>query len=385
MSAIVVTVVLLAVACGAPPTAQEGAETEGATGEGAATEGEGEPTEAATGDCSAMDDVYAEVEGMTGDERQQALVELAGEEPALNIYSSTNIEDAQPLLEAYEEETGIEPSYYRASASDVLERILQESDAGVAGNDVVQVNGTEMAILADRGMLTPLNSPYTEDILDVAVYDTWAGVYVNSFVAGWNTNAISADEAPASWEEVLTNYEGRLAMELGDFDWFATLVNQHFTKELGMSEEEAVDLFKQAASGAQPVDGHTLMAELLVAGEYDVASSLYQHRVAQLSTEEDAPLAWNEPAPVEPVVIRPNGNGIMCSTQAPASSLLWAEFMFTTAQDIFSENFRGPASTQVSGGLPEDTETLVVDFEELLNNRDKWSGLYEEVIREAGG
>jgi iron(III) transport system substrate-binding protein len=52
-------------------------------------------------------------------------------------------------------------------------------------------------------------------------------------------------------------------MELSDVDWFATLVKEYFMGEKGMSEDEAVQLFKQAAAGAKIIDGHTLMTEPL--------------------------------------------------------------------------------------------------------------------------
>ncbi len=149
-----------------------------------------------------------------------------------------------------------------------------------------------------------------------------------------------------------------------------------------MSEDEAVNLFREAAKNSTVVDGHTLMAELLAAGEYDMTTSSYQHRIPQLAGE-GAPVEW-QPA-VEPAIVRPNGIGIHRDVDCPASSLLFVEYSLTKGQELLIEFDRSPASTVVKGGFPEDVETILVDVEALLEESDKWEGLYEEIIQESGG
>lgn len=371
---------LLLSACGSqPPT------TADPTEDGSASEPVSEGTEGTEGSGSAQDNtaaleaVYAAVEGLTGEEREAKLLELAAEEDGLNVYSSTNLDDAEPLISAFGDKYDIEPNYYRASSSDVLQRILQEVDAGYAGNDVVMANGPEMVLLDQEGNLAPLTSPATADIIEAGVFPTWASVYINTFIAAWNTNAVSTP--PTTWEELLTEFDGVLAMELGDWDWFATLTNQYFTKEKGMTEDEVVEMFKAAAANAKVVDGHTLMAELVVAGEYDAATSLYHHRIAEFISE-GAPIEW-EP-PIKPMILRPNGVGIMKHVQNPATALLWAEFLLTDAQEILAADYRGPASTTVEGGIPPEYDPILVDMDAVVNERDKWEGLWEEIVSQAG-
>jgi iron(III) transport system substrate-binding protein len=232
-------------------------------------------------------------------------------------------------------------------------------------------------------LLAPLESPVTEDITSEGIQENWVWMYINTFTPAWNTKAISPAQAPKSWEDVLTKYEGQLAMEAADIDWFATLVKEYFIKEKGMSEQEAVDLFKQAAGGGVVVDGHTLMTELLAAGEFDIAASPYLHRVQQLQGD-GASIEW-EPA-IEPLVARPNGIGIHAAAERPASAMLFTEWALTDAQPLLFEFDRQPASTAVEGGgLPTQYENVVVDVEAVIDEFDKWSGLYEEVVRESGG
>ncbi|HVR78398.1 MAG TPA: extracellular solute-binding protein [Acidimicrobiia bacterium] len=385
--ALVGALAMVVSACSPPPTGGEGTTTtSGATDTTAGpdtTVGDGTTTTTAgpigIDNEAALEAIYAEVEGLGLEERTAKLLELAAEEDDLSIYSSTNLEDALPLLEGFEDLYGLEPTYYRASSSDVLQRILQEADAGFAGNDVVMSNGPEMALLDSEGLLLSLRTPATEDIIDAGVFDTWSAIYMNSFIAAWNTGFI--ESVPENWYDFLTTFDGVLAMELGDWDWFATLTNQYFIAELGMSEEEVVELFKAAAAGAKVVDGHTLLAELLAAGEYDAGTSLYHHRVTEMISE-GAPLAWE--SPVRPIVVRPNGVGIMRHVQSPATALLWVDFMLTDGQEILAAEFRGPASTTVAGGIPEEYEPILVDLEAITSDRDKWEALWEEIVQAAG-
>jgi iron(III) transport system substrate-binding protein len=372
-SAAIAVAAALAVGCGGSPTAEE-PQKAGASG-GADRQAEG---------TKRLQAVYDQVQGLDQDARRKKLLELAAkEEGKFSVYGSTNLDEAEPIISAFEDLSGLEPEVYRASSSDLLQRILQESQANFkAGADVVYTNGPELQVLDDRKLLLKLDTPFSRDVVqETIVSENWVPIYLNAFTAAWNTKAVSGSKMPKSWEDVLSKFGGNLAMEVGDWDWFATLVTQYFEKK-GMSEEEAVALFRKAASGARMVDGHTLMTELMAAGEFDAASSVYKHRAAQLKGD-GAPIEW-EPA-VEPIVIRPNGIGIYADTDAPATSLLFVDFMLTDVQKMLVDFDRTPASTKVpGGGVPSKYEVLVSDLRTLNDEREKWEGLYEEIAREAG-
>lgn len=364
---------LTAAACGeSPPSSSE---------VDAAQDPQAAATAPAAG-ATALDEVYAQVDGLTGDERRDRLIELTeAEGGAVSVYGTLNIEELGPILDAFEEETGVAPELYRSSSNQMLQRLLQEAEADFAGADVVNISGAEMPVLNQEELLLPLMTPATEPLVEAAVYDTWAGIQLNVFTPVWNTDLVSEEEAPQTWEDVLMNFQdGGLVMDIADFDWFAALVGQYFVERQGMAEEEAVALFEEAAAGGAMVDGHTLMTELVAAGEYRVAADAFAH--APLLREDIAPVAW-QPA-VEPLVVRPNGVGIHRDTDAPAASLLFIEFMLDEGQQMLADIGRTPASTAVEGGIPEDVELISVDVEQLFEEREKWEGLYEGVVRNAG-
>lgn len=364
-----VLVTLLAIigaACGSPPTGEEG---------------EGDQRGPGLTDATPrLEELYAELEGLDAGARRERLIELADEEGgSFNAYGSTNLDDIFPMIDEFEGQTGIDVNYYRASSSDILQRVLQEADADFPGADLVFTNGPELTVIDREGLLAPLQSPTLDELPEEGVDDTWAWLYLNTFVGSWNTNRVGSP--PGTWEDLLATGEG-LALEVGDFDWFATLVKTYFMEEKGMSEEEAVDVFRQAANGAALVDGHTLMAELLASGEYDVAASTYLHRIEQLK-KDDAPVEWT--GGPQPIVIRPNGIAIHKYAQRPASALLFLEFMLTDAQQMLLDIDRQAASAGVQGGgIPEGVESVVVDLPALLEDREKWEGLWDEIIEGSG-
>jgi iron(III) transport system substrate-binding protein len=328
--------------------------------------------------------VYDKVKGLSPAQRRKTLLKLADEEGGeLSVYGSANLDEAEPIMSAFNDMSGIDPNLYRASSSDLLQRVLQEAKAGFKnGADVVYTNGPELQVLDDQKLLLPLETPYTKDLVKQTVVSrNWDPIYLNAFTAAWNTKHISPAQAPKSWEDVLTKYSGKLAMEVGDWDWFATLATQYFPKK-GVGEKQTVDMFKRAASGARMVDGHTLMTELLSAGEFDVAADVYKHRAAQLK-RKGAPVEW-EPA-VQPIIIRPNGVGIYAGTDKPATALLFADFMLTDVQKMLIDFDRTPASTAVpGGGVPSKYKLLVANLRTLNDQRDKWEGLYEDIAKQSG-
>src|SRR5680860_639080 len=260
---------LLLAACGGAPTAEPAAPEAGTeAAEAPATEAS---SEGASPSGGALEAVYAELEGLTGDERRAALIELATDEceEPVDLYTSINVEITQSMIDQFIEDTGVPAELYRAANEDVNRRVLEEEDADVADvADVIANNDLEQEILDREGLLAPLDTPATEG--NSVVTETWAGADRLVYMAAWGD---SLEDPPSTWEDVF-NAEG-LAFQLGDVNWFATLVNDYYVAEQGMTEREAVDMVAEAVRGSQIVNGHTLGAQLLTSGEYRVASSLY--------------------------------------------------------------------------------------------------------------
>jgi len=372
-------VLLLAVllACGSPTDVTE--TTQETPAEAASTAGPEEATAGETGvDGSAgLDAVYAQLEGLEGDEREARLVELAqAEEGELSLYTAMTLDDANPLIDEFESMYDLSVSIYRAVADTVAARYSQEVAAGFPGADLIGMNAAPLIGLDNDGLLLPLNTPTTANLTESRVFDNWASTWLNVYTAAWNTDLVSPDRAPSSWEEVLA-FDGVAAWEPRDWDWMGTLVLDHFMAEKGMTEEEAIDLFRQGAQDVQAINGHTAMLEFLAAGELEMVASAYLDTVTQFMGN-GVPLEW-QPA-VEPLIALPDGIAITQNTQRPASALLFIDFMMTRGQEVLVEVGRIPASPNVEGGIPSDVDVIGVNFG-VIEDRDKWDGIMQEIIQ----
>jgi iron(III) transport system substrate-binding protein len=359
-------VLTLVSACGGTPTADSDA---GSGGNGR------ESSDVA----QAAKEVYDRFNGMSGQERTDELVACAEEEGQLNVYTSNSDMDA--VVDAFTDQYDLEVSVYRASGETVLQRIIQEDLAGYYGADVLENDGLELSAAEQQGLLHPYESELRDQVREEGrLSENWTGTRFNAFVVGWNTDAVSPGEVPTSLEDLAEpQWKGRISMELSDVDWF-TALHDHYVDEQGWSEEEYTDLMTRLAGNSQVVKGHTTQGELLSAGQFDVAVSSYSHTI-EGAAADGAPVTWKPQTgePVQPIVVRPNGIGLLKTATNPCAATLFVDFQLTGAQDVFAETFRIGALPGAGDPL-EGLETYPVPMEKMIEESETWNQAYEDVV-----
>jgi len=103
---------------------------------------------------------------------------------------------------------------------------------------------------------------------------------------GYNTKLVKPEDVPKSYEDLLRpRWSGNFGIEASDIIWFAAVAK-------AMGEERGLAYFqKLAAMKPQIRSGHTLMTELVAAGEIPVVLTLYNQAVDKLK-ERGAPIDW---------------------------------------------------------------------------------------------
>ncbi|MDP9390874.1 MAG: extracellular solute-binding protein [Actinomycetota bacterium] len=363
--AVALAAVTTLAACGGSPTGQSPSAGGG---------GDRESSELAT----TAKEAYDRFNGLSGQERTDELVKCAEEEGALNVYTSNT--DMDDLVDAFGDLYDVDVNVYRAGSETVLQRILQEDEAGYYGADLFETNALELGVAAQEGLLYPYESELRESVREEGRQaGEWTATRFNSFVVGWNTDKVQPGQEPKSLEELAEpQWKGRVSMELGDVDWFTALHDYYVEK--GMGEEEFTDFMTRLASNSQIAKGHTTQGELLSAGQFDVAVSSYSHTIDKAAAE-GAPVSYRPEGgdPIQPIVVRPNGIGLVKTATNPCAAVLFVDFELTGGQDVFRENFRVGA---IAGG--EDPlnglEVFPVPEEKLLDDPDTWNKAYEEVV-----
>jgi iron(III) transport system substrate-binding protein len=344
-----VTAVLLAAACGGSPSDEQ----QGAS----------------------LDDVLAAVDGLSGEQRVAGLLELIEAEGGdLNLYTSMSPSVVDPVVSAFEDAYDLNLAVYRADSEAVLQRLLEEAKAGFHGADAVESSGLELVVLGQEQLVTPYDSPAEAGLVEGVGHERWTTDRFNTFVVSWNTDLVPAGEVPGSWEELADpRWNGKLAIEAGDVDWYKTLW-EYWVDGQGKSEEETDALFEAIARNALVVKGHTVMGELMAAGEFSVGVN-YLHIVENLAAD-GAPLAW-EPA-VEPVFTRANGVGLVEGATHPAAAVLFADWLLGDGQEVLADVSVDPVRTDlVAGG---NLERVPVDLESLGAEQAEWTDRYERLL-----
>ncbi len=350
---------LVVTGCGGSPTSSQGGGSEGkAAG----------PTKA--------EKVYKEVAGLSGSERREKLVALAQEEGQFNLYTSMTSEVADTVTEAFTDEFDVDVNLYRAGSETVLQRILQEQKANYAGNDAVESNANEMFALNQEKLLAEYAGERRDLVSDAGRFDGWTATRFNLFAPSWNTKLVKKGQQPTKWEDLADpKWDGKLSMELGDYDWYLTLTG--YWKEQGKSQAEIDKLFADMADGAKIVKGHTVQGELMSAGQFAVTASNYSYLVEQ-AKRSGAPLEY-QPY-VEPIIARPNGIGLMKTAKNPAAAMLFADWLLEEGQKNLVDEGLTPAINESGSDPLADFEVIPVDVKTLVEDGDTWSKKYDKVV-----
>jgi iron(III) transport system substrate-binding protein len=329
-----------------------------------------------TAGAKAAEALYAQVNALSGKERRDLLVSKAEAEKELVIYTSMTSDVADAVVSAFEDAFDVKVSLYRAGSETVLQRILQEQKANFAGNDIVETNANEMFALNQEGRLAEYKGARRDLVPDAGTFEGWTATRFNLFSPSWNTTLIKGLGEPKRWEDLADpKFDGKLSMELGDYDWYLTLYG--WFKEQGKSDPEIDKIFSDMAHGAKIVKGHTVQGELLSAGQFAVVASNYTYLVEKVK-KKGAPVAYTPL--VEPVIARPNGVGLMKTAAHPAAAMLFYDWLLEEGQAVLVEEGLTPSVPQANDPL-KGIDVIPVDIPKLLAEGDAWSKKYEAVVQ----
>ncbi len=319
----------------------------------------------------------AEVASYLGADRQQRLIEGAKREGFLSVYNSAPVDDMTVFAAAFEKKYGVKVRVWRASSENIVQRAVAESKAGRNEFDIAETNSPEMEALARERVLQEVKTPHLGQLIPQAIppHREWIGTRLNVFSFAYNTRLVKKDELPKTFEDLLNpRWKGRLGIEGADMDWFAGVVGS-------MGEAKGLKLFRDivAVNGMSVRNGHTLLTNLVASGEVPLALTVYNYKAEQLKND-GAPIDWFV---LQPALARPQGIGMARRAPHPNAAVLFFDFMLTDAQDLMLKRDFIPTSKRVTTALNR-FPLQFVDPKVVLDENEKWSKLYREIIGTAG-
>lgn len=311
-----------------------------------------------------------------GPDRSERLIASARKEGVVNLYTSINAEDVKRLSAAFEAKYGVKVNAWRSRSENVVQRTLAETNAQRYVVDAIETNGPELEALARENVLTAFYSPFAKELIQNAIprHRLYFPTRFNVFVQAYNTNLIRKEDLPKTYEDLLKpQWKGKLGIEQSDADWMAELI--HY-----WGEKRALDFFRGiGAQNLQLRKGHIVLANLVAAGDVPLALTIYSFEIDHLQRKQ-APIAM---LMLDPVIAKPNGIAIARRAPHPNAALLFADFMLTDAQKLFSDHGAVPANTRAESPI-ERTKLVILDPAMVIDGWDKWSKLWDQYITKTG-
>ena len=308
-----------------------------------------------------------------GADRDQRLIDGARKERQVTLYTSLNLKDSVPITEAFEKKYGVKVSLWRAGSEKVVQRAVSEARAGRFAFDVLETNGPEMEAMYREKLLEEFFSPHFKDLPPAAYpkHRHYVADRFNFFTIAYNTKLVKPEEVPNSYADLLhPRFAGKVGIEAGDVDWFGAMVKH-------MGEAKGLAFFRKLSDARPQIrSGHTLMAELVGAGEIALAATAYNHNAERLSVK-GAPIKWKA---LSPTFGRPNAIGVASRAPHPNAALLFADFMLSQeGQLIIKARNRVPASRAVDSPLNKFPFEMI-DPVITLDEDAKWGKLWAELF-----
>ena len=309
-------------------------------------------------------------------------MEAARKEGSVSFY--TALEEMNVVAEAFTAKYGIPVDLYFAKSNTVLQRLMQEQQAGHFQADVYE--DSEAYTVASEGLAYEYKNAAVTD--KVTGYDPSKPVVptrLSVYTQGWNTKMMPAAEIPATLDGFTDpKWDNKLSMDPRDWIWYTGLMDYYTAK--GWSEDKVDDMVATLASYSTYNEGHTVNAELLAAGEFPVSLSVYTDSIeAKTRANHDIPIAWRKADGqyITPLVYQPQGAVLMRNAPHPAAAMLFMDFLLTEGQRLLSDTGIASSIVQPGGALEgvKEEDLIEVDFDKFTTDREEWTDRFKTLLQ----
>ena len=306
-----------------------------------------------------------------GADRMQKIAAAAKKEGTLTIYTTFAEKDQPALLGPFEAKYGVKVVVWRGGTDKVLQRTIAETRAKRYDVDVIHFGSPEMEALSREKILQAVASPVHKDLQPGSVppHREWAATLLSVWVQAYNANLIKKADLPRTYADLLDpRWKGKLGIE----------ANQSSLVDVMGGGEKGLRFFRDlvAKNGLSPRTGHTLLNNMVIAGEVPLALDIYNYMPEQ-AKRKGAPIDWFV---LEPAVARSNAIGVARRAPHPNAALLFYEYMLgEEGQRVLVKMDYVPSNTKVASPL-KGVKILQTDPIRTLDESDKWKDLFEKIV-----
>lgn len=319
----------------------------------------------------AVDPLLAKLNALPSDERHAALVKGAQPERVVEWYATLPVEHSKVLIEAFRQRYPfIEVKYTGGGGGRMVNRVVTEHRAGLNKFDVLGGTSTSHVALMKAGLIarnvTPIRKELRDGFMDTEGYRVAPFTY--ALVIGYNTRALSKEQRPRSYEELLEpKWKGQIGLEAAGYEWLGAMIDT-------MGEEKALAFARKLAMQNPRVQqGSSLLVQQMVAGEFNVLIDALHYQLENLK-ERGAPVDYVIPDPL--LIKDPSGIWLAKYSAHPHAAALLVDFLFAReAQEIYARQNRLVARKDMEWRFREKLPSRI-----HVISVDKWAPRYNELI-----
>jgi iron(III) transport system substrate-binding protein len=191
------------------------------------------------------------------------------------VYGSLQDNSMEPIGKAFQARTGLELSYWRGTATKVMDRALVEHRSGKPLYDAVLTSDNEMDILQKEGILARYDSPANK-AFPVNTNNPDLGPVYRYAIVGivYNKDIVKPADAPKTLEDILKpQFKGKIAMPDPTQDTSTLRWLESLHKVMG-KERAAKFITELAATQPAMTEAFLVAADRASTGESSLAITL---------------------------------------------------------------------------------------------------------------
>jgi len=309
-------------------------------------------------------------------------VDGAKKEGRLVLYTGMETEEANIYAKEFAKKYPfIKTEIFRAAGEKVQARFLIEHRAGTHMADIFQTSIVQVYQLKNAGLLARFVSEeapaYPDGFKDPQ--GQWTAFYQIPYVIGYNTRQVVSKDIPMRYEDLLNpKWKGLISLETEEYQWF-----YHVLQIMG--RDKGLDFMKKfAGQNLQMRKGHTLLAQLVAAGETAIATVVYSNRVERMKAS-GAPIDWVRFK--GPTITAINAISIPDKAPHPNAARLFVDFALSKeGQGLLRGQRRVPARPDVFPDPPSLTKGLNLypaKPEGMIENYNETVARFDEIFNRA--